>query len=146
MKYRRASLCALALAASLAACEGGAGLSGGLDAAKAALRPASDKAGEQAVVAYFATMDKVPASAVYSFNPVANGVSAFSAPGWFMCGNVSLPDASGHLGRVRPFIAHFDPQNPERVAEGAIERGNFELVTSWCRSVYGTSYLPLAGG
>jgi len=140
------SLLIVAEALLLAACAGGSDLSEQFAAAKAAARPASDKAAEQAVVAYFATAEKIPATAGYGFNPVANGVSGFSGPGWFMCGNVSFPEADGRYGRVLPFIVHFDPKNPERVAEGAIERGDFELVTGWCRSVYGMNYLPLSGG
>ena len=119
--------------------------------AQAAVRPSSEQAAKQAVVAYFAKAEKIPEAAGYSFNPVANGVvdsPNLNAAGWFMCGNVSRPNPDGRYGRVWPFIAHFDPMTQDRVADGVIERGDFEIVTSWCRSVYGAGYLPLsdAGG
>ena len=61
-----------------------------------------------------------------------------------MCGNTSRAAAPGKAGRILPFIAFFDPLKPDGIRDGTIESGNFELVTAWCRQLYGTSYVPLA--
>jgi len=114
-------------------------------AAQAALRPSSDEAARNAVIQYFAAKQTVPPSAGYAFNPIANGIvraSSLEEAGWFMCGNVSLAAGEGKAGALAPFIAYFDPQNPDTVRDGAVEGGNFEIVSAWCRNVYGLNYLP----
>jgi hypothetical protein len=151
MNIMKGCLCVAAHVMLLTACGQISSVSEQFQEAQSAVRPSSEEAAERAVVAYFAKAENVPEAAGYSFNPVVNGVvdsPGLSEAGWFMCGNVSTPNPDGRLGRVWPFIAHFDLKTPDHVADGEIERGDFEIVTSWCRSVYGTGYLPLsdAGG
>ena len=114
-------------------------------AARAALRPSSDEAARNAVIQYFAAKQAVAASASYAFNPIANGIVRepnLEEAGWFLCGNVSLAAGDGKPGALAPFIAYFDPRNPDTVRDGAMESGNFGIVSAWCRDVYGLNYLP----
>ena len=114
-------------------------------AAQAALHPSSDEAARNAVIQYFTAKQAVPPSAGYAFNPIANGIvraSSLEEAGWFMCGNVSLAAADGKAEALAPFIAYFDPRSTDTVRDGAIESGNFGIVSAWCRDVYGLNYLP----
>lgn len=139
-----AALGAMLLAATAARASG---VAEQFEAAHAALRPASESAAQQAVVAYFAAQGAAGAASGYAFNPVVNGIvraANLSEAGWFMCGNTSRAAAEGKAGRVLPFIAFFDPSKPDAIRDGAIEGGNFELVSAWCRQLYGMTYLPLS--
>ena len=124
-----------------------ADVAGQFEAARAALRPASESAAQQAVVAYFAAQGAAGVPSGYAFNPVVNGIvraESLSEAGWFMCGNTSGAAAPGKAGRILPFIAFFDPSKPDVIRDGSIESGNFELVSAWCRQLYGMIYLPLS--
>jgi hypothetical protein len=116
-----------------------------LQAARAAPRPSSDDAARKAVVGYFTGTLGVPQSARFAFNGLVNGAvraAKFPQAGWFMCGDVSPMDKFGRYGPPTPFLAHFDPANPDMVREGLLEQGDYEVVASRCRDVYGTAYLP----
>ena len=132
-------------AAVLAGCAQLSDVDADFKAAAAAPRPTSADAAERAVVAYFAPSLPDAATARYAFDPPTNGV--LHAPGrdeagWFMCGVVSLKEASGNYGLVRPVLAHFDPAAPDSVKDGAVEYGDFSIVQAQCRALYGTLYLP----
>jgi hypothetical protein len=145
-------LTALCAVAALAACVHTPATSEDFAAAQAAARPINDDAAQLAVMAYFAKTLPGSDSAQYSFNALANGavtrgtdlstLSQAHDAGWFMCGTVSTKNHLGVYGQARPFYAHFDPAAPNTVQTGAVEDGDYEIVSHWCRVVYGTNYLP----
>ena len=143
------ALCAMA---ALAACVHTPATGEDFAAAKAAARPINDDAAQLAVMAYFAKTLPGADSAQYSFNPLENGAVARGTglsslseahdAGWFMCGTVSTKNHLGVYGPALPFYAHFDPAAPNSVQTGIVEQGDYEIVSAWCRDVYGTNYLP----
>ena len=119
---------------------------------QAAAHPASDEAAAKAIKTYFANSLPGADSAQYAFNGLAQGatvrgveftgLSDVHDAGWFMCGTVSTGNGPGTYGRARPFYAYFDPAAPDKVRTAVVENGDYEIVTAWCRDIYGTNFLP----
>jgi hypothetical protein len=148
MKAARLSLVTLICASAalaLSACTQEPTVAQEFDAAKAAVRPSSDTAAQTAVAEYFATTFNLSGSARYATNPLVNTVvrdPGLHAAGWFMCGTVTTKTSHGVDGPVKPFYAYFDPKVADTVQKGAVESGDYEIVSHWCREIYGTVYLP----
>ena len=102
-------------------------------------KPTSQQAAEKAVIGYFADTLRDPDSAQYSFETPKRGQLIDVGRrefGWFMCGTLSAMNPRGRYMGARAFLAYFDPHTEDRVIDGALDRGRFAIVETWCEAIY----------
>lgn len=112
---------------------------------QSAKKPTSQAAAEKAVRSYFEKTLKDPESARYTYMPMQNGYVDLGGPltsgkrevGWFVCGTVNAKNSYGGYVGQRVFMTHFNRITVDSVDDGAIDSGEYSIVSRWCQSLYG---------
>ena len=102
--------------------------------------PGLRAAAEKAATAYITGQLKDPDSARFKFTlSPAYGVVNMSGrrhSGYFLCGEVNGKNSYGGYTGFKPFIVIYSDATYRAASDGAIDSGNYSIVSGWCGQVY----------